>query len=407
MAIFLSGCGLSDAQEMVSDLRDRVESITENDSGAEGGAASSDDGTGISFRGIMDGIKESTWSTEEAATNLDGFYRSQLSDDCRNVYDQMYTGIAAKKKEFYVKCTAVDDIGRALRAVMNDHPEFFWLNGEAQIYGQSGGGKERVTLTFNVDGSQIDEIRTQIEAAANEFLASLPSDASAYQKVRRTYEYIIKNTDYSTNASQNQNIQSVFLYHKSVCAGYAKAFQYLLNKAGVPCYYVYGSIAGNNAAHAWNLVRIGDTYTYVDTTWGDPTYGENAEDSKRLSIIYDYLCLTTEEMTRSGHVLNADYSYPDCTSRTYDFYMRLNDYFDSYDGNSIQSHLYASVDQGDSITYLKFGSAEVYRKALDNLFGRNGLISDPLQRKMSIEHTRSMQYYYSKSDDLWTIKIFW
>lgn len=392
---------------MVSDLRQSVESVTGNTGTTGGGETSSADSSGISFRGIVDGLRENAWSTEKPAENLDGFYRNQLSEDAKNVYDQLYTGISSRKKEVYVDCTNVSDIGMALRSVMNDHPEFFWLNGNAQIYGQSGGGKERVTLTFNVDSSSIDQLNSQIENEANTYLSSLPSDASDYQKVRRAYEYIIKNTDYNTDAEQNQNIQSVFLYHSSVCAGYAKAFQYLLNKAGISCAYVYGTIAGNQAAHAWNLVRIGDSYTYVDPTWGDPTYGENAEDSKRLSIIYDYLCLTTEEMTRSGHVLNTEFSYPDCTSRTYDFYMRLQDYFDTYDPDGIQSHLFASVNQGDSITYLKFGNREVYQRALEGLFGKGGLIEAPLQKKMQRERKNSMQYYYSKSDDLWTIKIFW
>lgn len=397
---------MSDAEGVISDLRNTAESVF-GGSDSESGSSETDSGTGISFQGIVEGIKESTWSTEDPAENISGFYRSQLSEGCQSVYDQLYTGISALKNEFYIDCEAVSDIETALRAIMNDHPEFFWINGRADIYGQQGGGKERITLTFNVDSSQIDTIRSQIESAADEFLSSLPSDASDYLKVRRAYEYIIKNTDYSTGAPQNQNIQSVFLSHESVCAGYAKALKYLLNRAGVPCEYVYGTIAKNNAAHAWDLVRIGDVYTYVDPTWGDPTYGENEEDSKRLPIIYDYLCLTTEEMTRSGHVLNTDYSYPDCTSETYDFYRRLNDYFDSFDGEEIQSHLYASVNAGDSITYFKFGNEEAYSEALTEIFEQNGLIEAPLQVKMRQEHTSSMHYYYSKSDDLRTIKIFW
>lgn len=405
-SVSLTGCGLSDVGNALSDLEHTVKNVTghSDDSGTESASAESGN---ITFRSIVDGIKENAWSTEEPAEDLNGFYRSQISKAAQSVYDQIYTGISGQKSEFYIQCEAVSDIETALRAVLNDHPEFFWVSGNAKIYGQSGGGKERLTLTFNVDASQIDTVRSEIEKEANAFAASLPSDASDYLKVRRAYEYIIQNTDYSTSAEQNQNIQSVFIYHKSVCAGYAKALKYLLNKVGVSCEYVYGTIAGNGASHAWDLVRIGDIYTYVDPTWGDPTYEENEEDSKRLPVIYDYLCLTSEEMTRSGHVLNTEFTYPDCTSTEYDFYRRLNDYFDSFDGKTIQSHLYASVNQGDSVTYFKFGNDESYEEALKQIFQKGGLIEAPLQTKMRQEHTTSMHYYYSKSDDLRTIKIFW
>ena len=72
--------------------------------------------------------------------------------------------------------------------------------------------------------------------------AGISQEASTYEKIKYVYEYIINSTDYNENGQDTQNIQSVLLYHSSVCAGYSKAFQYLLNRMGFSCTYITGTI---------------------------------------------------------------------------------------------------------------------------------------------------------------------
>lgn len=335
------------------------------------------------------------------------FTYDQMTDSRKKVYRQLLNAIGNKKQEFTVTVESTEDIEPALQGVMMDHPEFFWLDGQAKIYGTPGGGLEKITLNFNIDASQIDDIEAQIESRVQEFLASLPEGASQYTKARAAYQYIIRNTDYGFSSRQNQNIQSVFLDHISVCAGYAKAYQYLLHRACVPCAYITGTITTSGAAHAWNLVTIDGINTLVDPTWGDPTYDESSEDSKKLDVIYDYLCVTSEEMERAHHEASGDYAIPDCTSTAYDFYRLLGDYLTSCDPAEIEHHLYSTVRNGESVTYLKFENDADYQTALTQIFQDGGLIEKPLQKKMKNEGTNSIQYFYSKSDEIRTIKIFW
>ena len=348
----------------------------------------------------------------EETPGLSGFAFDQLDSAVQDVYAQLYTGISAEKASFTIRAKNTDDIKPALAAVMTDCPQFFWIDGTASMSGFRSLGIWRITLHFNIDVSQIDSVRSRIEAKAEEYLSSIPDGANEYDKVKLAYEYIINLTDYSLSSTQNQNIQSVFLNGSSVCAGYARAFQYLLQKAGIWCAYVEGKTSDSGEGHAWDLVRIGDVYTYVDPSWGDPTYGEDQTDAKRLDIIYDYLCLTTDEMTRAGHEPDDTYTLPDCTDRSYDYYKLNGCYQEGYHEDSVSKALWNAVDNAEDVVYFKFSDFESYSEAQQALFpsedsGRESLINAPIRQRMEWDSASSMRYYYSCSDALWIIKVYW
>ena len=348
----------------------------------------------------------------EASGGLSGFAYDQLSEEIQAVYAQLYTGIAEKRAEFPLRAKDSEHIKSALNAVIIDHPEFFWIDGNANMSGFKGIGIWQIRLDFNIDPSEIDSVQAQIDAAAQEYLNSLPEGASDYQKVKAAYEYIIRTTDYNLNSIQNQNIQSVFLYHISVCAGYSRALQYLLAKAGVWCAYIEGTTGPDSEGHAWNLVNIDGVYTFVDPSWGDPTYGEDATDASRLDIIYDYLCLTSDELLRARHIPDGSYEVPVCTDRTYDYYILNGLYYEGFDPDAISSALWHAVDEGERAVFMKFSDFESYVLASDALFPAaddpaESLLDAPIRQRMEWDSANSMRYYYSCSDELWIIKVYW
>lgn len=345
-----------------------------------------------------------------AAEGLSGFDYDQMSDSRKSVYAQLYTGIAACKTVFYINADEPDDIGPALSGLLADHPEFFWTDGTASIYGVDGPGIKKMTVTYNMDPSEIDGIKAQIEAAADGFISGLPEGAGEYDIVKAAYEYVILNTDYDNTLScaQNQNIQSVFINHESVCAGYAKAFQYLLQKAGLTCAYIEGDITdnGENRAHAWNLLKINGTYTFADPTWGDPNYNNDTVDTHAPKIIYSYLCMTSEEMSRSNHVPVSTYTLPDCTSADYDYY-RLNGYYqETYDADTVKSVMNNAVDNNITEVHFKFSSFDDYAQAIARIYD-GGLLNSILNRRLTWDQKSSLQYLSYKNDALCSIDIYW
>ena len=268
-------------------------------------------------------------------------------------------------------------IDKIFQCVLNDHPEYFYVEG--YTYTKFTRLEKLVKLEFSGTYSMdLEEARgrmEQIEAAANGILGGISADAGDYEKVKYVYETLIRNTEYDLAAPDNQNIYSVFAGHASVCQGYAKATQYLLNRLGMECTMVMGTV-DTGEGHAWNLVKVDGEYYYVDTTWGDASYqleesGDEGqgEGGRRLpDINYDYLCVTTAQLLRT-HTLGGVVPMPSCTATQANYYVREGAYFTSFDAAQMEQVFARAQELGKSEVTLKCEDRRVYEEIDQALIG--------------------------------------
>lgn len=273
-----------------------------------------------------------------------------------------------------------EDIDRIFQCVLNDHPELFYVEGYSYTRYTRGDKITSIVFsgTYSIDRETAECRRSEIEAAAAEILAGVDEDADQYTKVKYVYDTIIRRTDYDPSAPDNQNIYSVFVGNRSVCQGYAKATQYLLNRLGVECTLVLGTVEtgggegfpARQEGHAWNLVRVDGEYYYVDATWGDASYtrqdGEASEDINMPEINYDYLNVTTEELLKS-HTLGENIPMPQCVATDANYYSKEGALFTSYDREQMQTLFdRARAQDRDDIT-VKCADRECYNEVLTEL----------------------------------------
>lgn len=252
------------------------------------------------------------------------------------------------------------DVDRLFKCVMNDHPELFYVSGYSQVEYFQNDKLQRIVFegNYTMDEEEVKIRQQQIDAYVNECLGGISKDASEYEKVKYVYEYVIENTDYRLDAPQNQNICSVFISRESVCQGYAKAVQYLLERLDVSCTLVLGYV--DNVGHAWNLVQIDGQYYYVDATWGDASYRGGGENLGQYPTVnYDYLCVTTEQLCKT-HVISNVVDMPECTSMEANYYIVEKAYFDSYDEIAIGNFLKEAQETGQGTVTVKCANEEVY-----------------------------------------------
>ncbi len=280
------------------------------------------------------------------AEEADDFARSSLSGTEAVWYDEMagILGSFGEKINLSGECLQAglteEDIDRIFQCVLYDHPELFYVEGYSYVKYRKGDATIAIEFsgTYSMDSETALLRRQEIENAAAEILAGISPEASDYDKVKYVYDTLIIATDYDLQANDNQNIYSVLVNHRSVCLGYAKATQYLLNRLGVECTLVPGTV-DDGEAHAWNLVKVDGSYYYVDTTWGDASYqlGEanTAAGYAMPAINYDYLNITTEELLRT-HTIGGDVPMPVCTAKEANYYVREGAWFEAFDIEKVQ-----------------------------------------------------------------------
>ncbi len=352
---------------------------------------------------VLPGVVDAGPDIEVEDIQEEGLAFQSLSDTQKIAYKQLLDGVNSMEESFQIWVDSVDDIDPAYHAIMVDHPELFWVDGSTSYRYYENGGPVTVTPGLLVSLDQVPAMRDQIEAVASSFVSTIPAGADDYTKAKMAYEYVIGTTDYDVTADHNQNIQSVLLGHVSVCAGYARAYQYLLQKCDVYCSFVEGTIPSRGEDHAWNIVRINGAYAYVDTTWGDPTYlGLNNGD---VGIVYDYLGLTTEELLRDDHVFANQDMWPVADSIENSYYYREGMLFDTADEGVLSASLYAQLNDGRYPVVFKFAAAASYVAARDRL-AEGEFLLDTIVDVLSNRGMLASGYQYTYSDSLYILKLF-
>ena len=333
------------------------------------------------------------------------YYFKQLTEEEQRVYRELLKGIRAREKEFYLTISDDDSIDRSYHAVLKDHPEIFWVHNREKIYKTTYSDSDYCVFTpgYTYTDSEIDEIQTAMEQSFQEVRALIPEDAGDYEKVRIVYTYVIDHTQYQTG-EDDQSIAGVFWKKSAVCAGYAGAVQYLLERLDIPCIYVDGSTKGSTEGHAWDIVKIGQEYYYVDATNGDqPDFlnGDAAQLEEHKTIIYDYLCPFPEEYEKT-YTPSEELTVPACTAKDLDFYVLNQGYFEDYSWQDIYDYCKMRLDNGAAVVRFKVGSQEAFSEACQELLD-DGVVQNVAQYYMKLHGLGQVEYHYGVMDNFYTI----
>lgn len=333
------------------------------------------------------------------------YYFKQLTEEEQRVYRELLKGIRAREKEFYLTISDDDSIDRSYHAVLKDHPEIFWVHNREKIYKTTYSDSDYCVFTpgYTYTDGEIDEIQTAMEQSFQEVRALIPEDAGDYEKVRIVYTYVIDHTKYQTG-EDDQSIAGVFWKKSAVCAGYAGAVQYLLERLDIPCIYVDGSTKGSTEGHAWDIVKIGQEYYYVDATNGDqPDFlnGNAAQLEEHKTIIYDYLCPFPEEYEKT-YTPSEELTVPACTAKDLDFYVLNQGYFEDYSWQDIYDYCKMRLDNGAAVVRFKFGGQEAFSEACQELLD-DGVVQNVAQYYMKLHGLGQVEYHYGVMDNFYTI----
>jgi hypothetical protein len=330
---------------------------------------------------LSDGAAENISGAEGnySAADMENCYAYHtLTEDQQTLYMEICNALVAFQTDVTLSSCDKEEISHVFQCVLIDHPEIFYVEGYRYTEYTLGSVLRKITFTGNYQYTkeEVEEKQKLIDNYVNQCLSEMPENADEYTKVKYIYEYIIRHTEYDESSPDGQNICSVFIDGRSVCNGYAKATQYLLDQAGVFATLVLGRVTGGEG-HAWNLVGIDGQYYYVDTTWGDASYqvvGESSDwsDETIPTINYDYLCVTTKQLEVT-HTIDHIVELPECTAMENNYYVREGVYFTQVDEEQLAQIFEKGYQNGSAYVTLKCADSEVYRQMYDELIIDQGI----------------------------------
>ena len=227
-------------------------------------------------------------------------YFEMLDDDLKDLYRQVYANTLGYNSAFRpIVNASMSEIKDVIESVTYDHPELFWLNTTFYTEFDYNGQAVEIDLSFYDSMGDLGSARAEFEAAANAILEGAAGLSNDYEKELYIHNALAERLSYK-HSPIDQSAYSGIVSDHTVCAGYAKAFQYLMQKLGVPTYLCVGTGAGE--LHAWDIVCAEGEYFNVDCTWDDqdPT-------------TYDYFNLS-DRMNYMHRRMFRSVGLPDCTA---------------------------------------------------------------------------------------------
>ncbi len=241
------------------------------------------------------------------------------ADNLLYIYDKLVEGIGNSDSEIILydgtHTVTSDEVATAMDAYRRDHVEHFWLGSGYGLGYLEDDSIYLISPVYCMSGDTLTAAKAAFDSAVDEMLEGISSSMSEYEREKLIHDRLAAKITYGGADTDNAySSYGALVEGVAVCEGYAEAFQYLLYKAGIQSFLMYGSSTdpsdGVNYSHEWNVVRIDGNYYQVDLTWDDQ--GDN--------IFYAYFNKTDEVFSEDHIVQSADYDLPVCTGTAADYF---------------------------------------------------------------------------------------
>ena len=160
-----------------------------------------------------------------------------------------------------------DELRNFYANTLNSNPKYFYVSGAYAYSYSSGGFVTNVRIDYTTeDKNTAKAMRDAYEQEVTAIVSRADKSWSDMEKALYINDYLARNCEYDRSLSKH-TAYDVFINKTAVCQGYALAFMDLAHELGLACEMV-SSVKLN---HAWDMVKIGNSYYNVDVTWNDPT----------------------------------------------------------------------------------------------------------------------------------------
>lgn len=238
-------------------------------------------------------------------------YRSLLNDVHKKAYDQLYAGLVQCQDTAAISVNITpDDLYQIRAAVLGDHPELFWVGTSYNYHTNDQGYITEVILMYNDLVYYVQHYYSSFYRCALTMCQNAAKYPKKVDQVKYINDLMCNLITYQLNAPYHYTAYSSLVNCSTVCAGYAKGFQYCMQLLGIPAYYVTGYVG--EEYHSWNLVQLDGEYYNIDVSWND-VYPIATQ------YRYDYFNVTDAQISRDHQRAEMSVYFPTATGTKYSF----------------------------------------------------------------------------------------
>ena len=318
----------------------------------------------------------------------------------------LYDMFAGELRKFNTKVTINRNVDASLvtsviDSIQRNSPDIFWINAYTITTGTKSTEVEFEAID-SLTPMQLREMSARLEEKAQELIDSIPEGLMDYDKILYIHDTIIRSTSYDKNGSTaGKNglwgtAYGCLVNGDAVCQGYSEAFVYIMGKLGIEAGMCSGS-AGDER-HAWNYVKLGNDYYWLDLTWDDPESTDESGESMQADNLRHTYFLIDDEMLMRTRIIDDDQDFvPECNSVANNYFVRSGCFFDDYSIEAL-GWVMLQNEETRSVEFM-FSDRETFDTAVEKLFDE-GEIWDAGEYVWL-----SDQVHYSKDDVMYVITI--
>ena len=189
-----------------------------------------------------------------------------------------------------------DEAETVFDAYKRDYAQHFWLGDTYRV------STTYIEPSYLMTKEELPGAKRAFEAAVTEMLGDVDEIEGDFRKELYLHDRLIKSVIYDLTEEYMHSAYGALVLGRAVCDGYTEAFQYLLRRAGIEAFSVYGQGGAEN--HAWNVVLIDGKYYHVDATWND----------QEIYGFHSYFNLATSMIELDHDIWDTEYELPVCDS---------------------------------------------------------------------------------------------
>jgi len=251
-----------------------------------------------------------------------------VPENLRFTYFEILNRLKNYEKDIVLsRAVSEDDFLHILIYIRDFNPELFFI--DWSLYNYKATSDSKITeVNFTFFEGDTGQMAASLESKVKSVVEQANRYPNLFERELFVHDWLINNVTYLVDEKNTGSAYGALVESKARCEGYARAFQLIMLRLGVPTLSVIGT--AENERHMWNAVDLYGEYYFVDVTFDDDANEKNITSYSEQEISHSCFNITDEVLLRT-HIVSPSGSsdkygayqnlvLPECNSNQFNYF---------------------------------------------------------------------------------------